>query len=322
MIRVCMPICGLLLSVAAGAQEIRWLEDPKAAIAEAKNVNKPLMVYVLGSTKDRDVKIERDQRRTLATPEIVQLAKRFVALRLYRGRDRDILNQFHLPESASMTMTFVTPDGEQLGGGDVGTTALAMPDTLQQKMEGALKEYGQQVYDKHLKPVLTNADAQPQELRNALKTVTEMRLEAASADTIALLDREKLDPAIRVEVYAALAAIADDASIKKLLEAAHTDAQAAKLLEKSGPRAAEILVRDLDANAEPFDYVAYKAATKIAGITNVKPASFFEKGKPEFKQKEVDRVKGLIEQRTQPGRGAPPPPQGGRMPAGRMPPGR
>ncbi|HQL53377.1 MAG TPA: hypothetical protein PLQ87_01615, partial [Phycisphaerae bacterium] len=78
-----MPKFVLLLTLwlgmgVAAAQEsvIQWMTEPQPAIAEARRSYRPLMVYVLASSKDRDDKLENEQRRALSDPRVLALCQR------------------------------------------------------------------------------------------------------------------------------------------------------------------------------------------------------------------------------------------------------
>ncbi len=69
-------VLGLLCcSVASAQSAISWMDDPKAGVEAAKKSKKPLMIYVLAGTKDRDEEIERGQKRSLADPRVVKMSK-------------------------------------------------------------------------------------------------------------------------------------------------------------------------------------------------------------------------------------------------------
>ena len=53
----------LCVAVAQAQDPIPWRTEPQDAVREAKANKRPLMVYVLSSSRDRDDDIERDQRR-------------------------------------------------------------------------------------------------------------------------------------------------------------------------------------------------------------------------------------------------------------------
>lgn len=300
-----MPKSVLFLTLWLGmgvavAQEsvIQWLTDPQPAIAEARRSYRPLMVYVLASSKDRDDKIENAQRAALADPRVTTLCQRFVPLKLSRSQHRDILQDFGLPESANMMMSFVSPDGEKLG--DLGASGVGQASSLAGKMRLVLQTYGKKLYDAEVKPALAKPDAKPDELKSALRMVTAFEMSAAEDSVLELLARPKLDAATKTLACEALAQLSSEKGVTGLLDLAHTgDKQAEKALEKCNPAGAEIMVAGLQKEGQPFDYVAYKAAAKICGIKNTKPEKYFETAKPQLRQQEIERVTRLVQEAAQ-----------------------
>jgi hypothetical protein len=287
----------LVLLAAAGAlaqgQLIEWRNDPQQAVAEARKTLRPLMVYVLGSTKDRDAKQERGQKRAFDDPRVVRLSTRFVPLKLSRSQHANVLKDFFLPESASMMMSFVSPDGQKLD--DLGANGIEKVDSLLAKMNGALKAHANRVYETTVKPKLTDAEATPADLKEAVRLVEQFEMDMADKDLVAVLDRTGLDQQLKAQIYDALAGLSTKTAVDKLLELSHSEnPQAAKALEKCTPAGADILMGTLTADADPFDYTVYKVVTKICGIREVKPAKFFENTKGTLKEQELARVRKLV----------------------------
>ena len=301
MTRVFVSLAVLAATASALAQSgggaITWRTDPKQAINEATAANRPLMVYVLGATKDRDNHIEREQKRALEDPRVVRLAQKFVALKLSRSEHRDILKDFGLPESANMIMSFVAPDGQKLD--ELGAGGIAQVDSLLAKLNGALKAYGRRVYDTAIKPKLEDPDAKPVELKEALRLVVQFDMTMADQDVIKLLEREGLDAALRGQIYDTLAALSTQTAVTKLLDASRNQAVAAtKALEKCSPVAAEQLLAELVPDGETFDYSVYKAITKICSVRDVKPERWFETAKVPAKTQEIERVRKLVTEKA------------------------
>ncbi len=282
-------------SVATAQQEaIRWRAAPREAVNEAKQTLRPLMVYVLAGTEYRDDKLERDQKRALADPRVAKLAERFIPLKLSRSQHREYLKEFGFAESANMEMSFVTPDGEVLGpplsAGGVGNA-----DSLAQTLKLVLQEYGKKPYEAHVRPSLEHADAKPDELKKALKLIDDFRVASADQAVTKLLEREKLDPGVKQMALAALAGLSTKPAVDKLLTLSRAgDDAAAKALAKCTPAGAELMLADLQPDAAPFDYVAYKTAAQICRVRNFKPAGFFERGSARLKADELERVRKLV----------------------------
>lgn len=285
-------ICSAVGALAPG-QVIEWRNDPQQAVTEAKRTLRPLMVYVLGSTKDRDSKQERDQKRALDDPRVVRLSARFVPLKLSRSQHADVLKDFFLPESASMMMSFVSPDGQKLD--ELGAGGIAQVDSLLTKMNGSLKSHASKIFDANVKPKLTDPEAKPTDLKEALRLIEQFEMTMADKDLAAVLDRTGLDLQTKAQIYDTLAGLSTKVAVDKLLELSQNqNAQAAKALEKCTPAGAEILMAGLTADADPFDYTVYKTVTKICGIREVKPAKFFESAKGPLKEQELARVRKLV----------------------------
>jgi hypothetical protein len=295
---VALALVCVAIPVFGQESPIPWRTDPQQAVREAQASKRPLMVYVLASTKDRDNDVEREQKQALSSPRVLRLAQRFVPLRLSRSMHRDLLKGFGLPESANMMMSFVTPNGEVLG--TLGAGGVAQVDSLAQKLAGAFDVYTKQLLDTEVKPKLANPEAKPAELKQALGLVQEFSIAAADEELIKLLERPRLDSSVRVMVCDTLAGLSTKTAINNLLELYRGgDASAAKALEKCTPAGAELLLSELNAEAEPFDYSLYKAVTQSCGIRNIKPARFFEKGSAKLKEQELDRIRKLVHDAAQ-----------------------
>ncbi len=283
----------LLPSLARAQREILWRDDPQAAVAESQRTLKPLMVYVLSRTGDRDDRLDQMQFRALQDPRVVRLAERFVPLRLQRGQHRDALREFHLSESANQMMSFVTPEGDRLDF--LEPTRVAEADALVQKLTAVLATYADRLFDTRIRATLENAEAKAAEISAALRLVIEWRVTKATRAVAALLDRERLDPGVRKAAIDALAALSTRDAAMKLLELARADDKAAALaLERLTPPTAELLLAELKPEAEQFDHTLYRALAKIARLRDVRPAAWFEKRTVRERQQEVERLEKAL----------------------------
>ncbi len=290
---ICIPMLWCCVAAAAQTGDLGWRTDPQPAVAEAKRLNRPLMVYVLSSTRDRDEKLDDAQRRALSDTRVQRLAQRFVPLKLSRSIHRDVLKDFGLPESANMVMSFVTPEGKSLG--DLGAAGIAQADSLAAKMKLVLRAYAEQLYESELKPALTKGDAKPADVKHALQTVAEQRMIGAESDLLALLEREKPDSALRPTVYDTLAVLSTKTAVTKLLDLSGAgDRAAAKALDKCTPAGAELLLGMLKPDEVPFDYPLYKIITKVCGIREVKPEKWFDTAKPKARLEYFDKLDKLV----------------------------
>ena len=288
-----LTLCTLLLAVtAASAQSnsVQWIKDPVQAINLAKQLKRPLMVYVQASERYRDDQIDREHSRSFRNPVVVEKVHRnFVPLQLSRVRHRDKLEQFGFSQVANMEMTFVSPDGEILGR--LSPQGIAQDESLLQKLSMITEIWGKKVYTTEVKPKLSDPETESKELIAALELVVQMRIKVAEQDVIKLLERPRLDARVRQSAYETLAELSTKPAVEKLLELAHGgDEKAAQALGKCTPIGAEFMLADLKADAAPFDYVTYKAITKICRISKPKSERFFENARQRLKDNELERV--------------------------------
>jgi len=288
----------LLLGAAAaacgqtGSDPIPWQTDPQRAVQMAQTSNLPLMVYVLPPDRERNrdaEKIENRQERALRDPAVLKLVPKFVPLRLSRGVHRERVKEFGFSEAAGYEIRFVSPDGQVLGAmspSDVGVAA-----SVALRMAAAYDAHVKRVYAQQVKPKLDDKAASAEDLKAALMLVSRFNMTTADQSVAALLDRERLDAGVRATVYETLAGLATKNAIAKLLERARAnDTAAVKALEKTTPVGAELLLPELKADAEPFDYLVYRIVTKVCNVKHVKPEKFFEQGDARQKAAEVARV--------------------------------
>lgn len=274
--------------------KIKWIEDPKAAVEDAKKSARPILFYVLGRSDDRDDDIERDQKRAMADDTVVRLARRFVCCKLSRSRHRDVLEGLGLKSEYQMYMVFVRPDGtliDQLDGLGVAKT-----DTLQQKLAVVFRVYRKEYFNKELAPLLSEEKTKAAEIKKAFARIEEFTILDADAAIIALLKRPNVDKSILKSGQELLAALSTKPAVDYLLEAAGKgDEQAAKVLEKCTPGAAENMLPALDEDDEKLRLLVYTAVTKICRVKDAKPARFWEGKNEKVKADEIQRVKNLVE---------------------------
>lgn len=294
-------VLGLLCcSVASAQSAISWMDDPKAGVEAAKKSKKPLMIYVLAGTKDRDEEIERGQKRSLADPRVVKMSKSFVPLKLSRSVHREYLKQFGINESANLNISFVTPSGEKID--DLSAQGLTKVDSTVQKMVLVLKNYRMRIFEQECRKVLDDPASKPEDVRAALKKVKEFEIVEADTTLVRMLEREKdkkLSADIAKEVIDLLAEISTKPAVEKLIALVTTagenelKAPALRVLANCKPPAAEQMVEKLDIAAAEFPYDVYVAVCKICKIDNVKPDKFFTGTNERIKKDEMARVKAL-----------------------------
>jgi len=271
---------------------INWLTDPKQAVAQAKRTGRPLMVYGMAASKDRDDDTERYQRRALRDPQVLRLAAEFVPLRLSRSVHRAVLGDFHLPWSGNMMMSFVAPDGTLLG--TLGAGGVAQPKSLASKLRLVLKTYRAKLYKEQVEPVLKDENAKTADIKTALEKLQVLRVTSADKIVIELLERHTLATATRQALLDTLARLSTRGAVTRLLEFEATDKQVAQALTKCTPAGAEMMLEVLRADKEPFDYDLYSAITRICAIRKTKTQRWFEKAKLRMKEQEVERVANLV----------------------------
>jgi hypothetical protein len=292
-------VIALLLMFAAtaacgqtGSDPIPWQTDPQRAVQMAQAANLPLMVYVLPPDRERKREVEKtenEQERALRDPAVLRLVPKFIPLRLSRGVHRERVKEFGFTEASGYEIRFVSPDGQVLGAmapGEIGAASIVVL-----RMEAAYDAHVKRLYAQQVKPKLDDKAASPEDLKAALKLVSRFNMTMADQSIAALLDRERLDAGLRGTIYETLAGLATKNAIAKLLERARAnDTAAIKALEKTTPVGAELLLPELKADAEPFDYLVYRIVTKVCNVKYVKPEKFFQEGDARRKAEEVARV--------------------------------
>lgn len=296
MLRACCWLTTVLTAAAAsgqtGSDPIPWQTDPQRAVQMAQSSNLPLMVYVIPPDRERNrdaEKVENRQERALRDPAVLKLVPKFVPLRLARGVHRERIKEFGFSEAAGFEIRFVSPDGQVLGAmspGDIGVAA-----TVARQMAAAYDAHVKRLYGQQVKPKLDDKAASAEDLKAALKLVSRFHMTMADQSVAALLERERLDAGLRSTIYETLAGLATKDAITKLLERARAnDTAAVKALEKTTPVGAELLLKELKADAEPFDYLVYRIVVKVCNIKHIKPEQFFQEGDARRKAEEVERV--------------------------------
>lgn len=282
-----------------GGGKIRWLDDPKAAVDQAKKTHRPIIFYVLGRTDDRDDDIERDQKRALADPLVTELSKRFVCCKLSRSRHRDVLESLKLRSEYQMYMVFVRPGGgliDQLDG-----LGVSKKDTLAQKMAAVFRVYRKELFEKELKPVLAASDAKPADVKKALEMIDEYTIVDADRAVIDLLKREGVDKSTEKAGYGLLAKLSTKPAVDFLLEKA-ADKQALgpktaalKVLGDCTPGGAELMLPALDGEDAELRLAVYQAVAKITRAKDVKQPRFWEGKNERAMSEEMQRIKKHVE---------------------------
>lgn len=289
----------LVLALGGGSAlaqtSVQWRDDAQRAVQEAQTTKRPLMVYVRGSLSDIDDKIKHAHRDAFQHPRIVQLSGLYVPLRLSRSGDRDVLDQFHFSQTANLIINFVSPTGEELG--TISAVGIGNVQSLAEKMLKVFETFTTRLFDAEIRPMLDDQNSTTGQLQDALQVVGRYRIERAENTLVGMLDRPRLDNTVRNAIYDVLAALSTPSSVDALLKLAQQgDARAGEALKKCTPVGAELLLRELDADAEIFPYGIYEAVAASCNIRKTKPERWFERVNAKLRQQEVDRVSQLVHQ--------------------------
>lgn len=273
-------------------QGIEWSRDVAGGIALAKKADRPLMFYIVGPTDDRPDS-EKDQRRSFRDPRVLAQARRFVPVRISRSQHQAELRQWGMSPNSNLDIVFTRPDGskiDQISAGGAG-----IPDSFAQKMAMVFRQYRDEVFQQKIKPVLDRPDADARELKLALDKIVEFMILSADGAVAALLDREKLEPAVKADVFKTLAKLSTPPTVDALLKAAHAgDRNALSALDDCTPEAAERILVDVGSTEAAKHLLAYKTVTKICRIRNAKPDKFWESTNERVKNEELERVRNEV----------------------------
>jgi hypothetical protein len=288
-------------SDALAQSNLQWIRSADDAVKRAQAQKKPILVYVRlpddqrPETDDADSDIQRNFR----DPRVQKRAQMFIPLLLTQSRqNREYITQFGLSATATMEMAFVAPDGKPLAP-TLATAGARQAESLMQRLGVALTAWGKMIYDTELKPTITDEKAEAAAIQRAVKLTGELRVKTADADLLTLLERENLPAAARSATLDALAALSSKAAITRLVELGRKDdAAAIKALEKATPAGAELMLDELKDKDGNFYYFVYSAITRICGIKDAKQRGYFENSKPDFYEKELERVRGIVRQQA------------------------
>lgn len=276
----------------AQAQQIQWLRDAREGVSIAKQNNRPIMFYVIGSKEDRPDDTD-EHRRAFQDPTVLKLSRHFVPVRIARAQNRELVREWGLGDSA-LDLVFTTPDGKRID--TLSSGGIARASSLANKMFLVFDKFRNEHYDAELKPVLEKADAPPAEVKKAVQAVDDLVITRADAALLALLEREKLEPALRKITLDTLAKLSTAPAVQSLLKLAPSDKAAADALAACTPVAAEqtILPVLLNSGNDDEKLLAYKAVTTICKVRDPKPDKFWSGKNEAVKTAELDRVQKLV----------------------------
>lgn len=278
---------------ATAQRPIQWQTDVAKAMRLAQQRNVPLLFFVPGSGRNEDSDLEDAVQRTFRDAIVVQLVEqRFVPVRLVRSSDtRALFAQLGLRPDFGLQVVFATPAGQPM---EPPTGAATAPETFRQKLVLIFRKHRADVFNRDLKPVLDDPNADEKRLLAALKMIEDFTLLEADQAVIALARRAGLSDKVRGRVWEVLAALSTRPAVEALLEAATQDPKAAAALEKITPGAAEYLLDAIGGEDAQRHLIAYRAAARAAGIRDVKPPRFWEGRNERIKTQEIERVRHLV----------------------------
>lgn len=293
----CLPLLAtalLSLPSATALQNptIPWSQQVEQSVARAQEEKRPLMFWVLSGSRNRDDRIERDQKRAFADPLVRELAGRFVPVRLSRSRYRDLLEKWRLSPRTNLEIVFVTPEGERID--TLAPGGVADPEIFARKMTLVFRHYRGQVFAREIKPQLEDEETPEKALRAALQRIEEFLILSADKGVIDLLERRALGAETRKQAYDTLAALSTPACVEFLLGLAVADERAAAALQHCTPDAAERMLDRLGGDDPELHLVVYQAVTRICKLRDVKRDRFWQGRIASLKRDEIERVRRLV----------------------------
>lgn len=304
-------IAGVALIAALGGagralaqNPVQWQGNPRAAIERAQEQMLPLMVWVWESTETvgrhgEDDELRDAQEKAFRDPTVVALAQsRFVPLRLMRNsRSDEALAELGLPTGYGLYIAIVSPDRKLIDR--IGIEDVASPGALAARLIAASRKYVDGLYEKDLKPVITDPNASKEDVRRAVQTTWRLKILSADKDIVGLLKRPDITPVERRKLYSLLAAMGTPACVHALLDAAESDKDAAQALSRADAAALETLVNELPAGdgTEPTarQLIAYRATVFVARSGQPRPDRFWTDSPPEKCASELQRLKDRAE---------------------------
>lgn len=278
-----------LAGTAAAQQRVAFSANPRDAVRDARERDRPLMLYVVGRDWED---MEEAHDKTFRDAEVIALSRRFVPARLILSQHRDLAAQWGLGKYAH-DLVFTTPDGNLL---DISPSwEVARPPSLVAKMRVAFDRYRDHVLLREVAPLLEKSESGAEELRRALRRIEDLLILRADAHVVKLLQRETLDDSVRSAAYDALAALSTPAAVKALVRDAKKAPSAAAALGKCTPAAADELLLPylVDEDAE-LRLIVYGALARICKIGDVKSAKFWEADNPRAHRGEIDRTRRIV----------------------------
>lgn len=273
---------------------INWGANPQQGIALAQRNLKPIMFYVVAGTSSQCPDIIRDQRAAFADPLVLELAGRFVPIRLTGSVCQQELARWGLPTSSSLMLVFTKPDGTRLGELSQGSTC--NPASVASAMSSNFDKFRKDLFDTELKPRLESERIKDADVRKVLQIINSYAVVSADAALIEFVARSDISPALEIAAYESLAILSTPTAVDALWQVAGDNPKIAKLLEKGTPEAAAQLLKHMKLNdSDPARFqLAYDAVTRICKIKGAKPAQFWATANSTSKNKEIKRVSDAV----------------------------
>ena len=276
---------------------IPWSLKVEDTIAQARITRQPLMFWVMGRSASRDDRVENRQKLAFGDPLVVELASRFLPIKLSRSRYREQLKKWDLSPKANLEIVFVTPDGDKID--TLAPLGVCEPEILSRKMALVYQHYRRGMFAKEIKPVLEDEQSTGSELEDALKRIEQFLILSADQSVIELLEREALDEQVIKAAYRTLAVLSTPASVDFLIEQVPRDQQVEAVLGRCTPAAAEQMLPALEGDNADLLLTVYRAVTKICKLRDVKADRFWTGHNLVIKRKEIERVRSLVTKRAQ-----------------------
>jgi hypothetical protein len=246
----------------------------------------PLMVWVwentdegVGARGGEGDDLRDAQEEAFRDATVVSIAhSRFVPLRLMRNsRTKEVLGELGLPTEYGLYIAIVTPDRKLLDR--IGVEEVASPEILASRLMAASKKYVDDIYQRELRPVITDPKAGKPDVRKAVQTTWRLKILSADKDLVGLLKREDVTPSERRRLYTLLASMGTPVCVAALLDASATDKDAGPALSRAHAIAIESLLAELptcDGGApSERQLTAYRALVDIARAGLPRPPSYW-----------------------------------------------
>lgn len=270
--------------------QVRWLGDVQKGMAKAERRSLPMLFYLDAADTDEEVPDDA-QEKSLTAPQVrAVIDKRFVPIRLRESTmTKVLLKQMQADDAALFSVVTATPQGRLIR--TIPPRQVAQPDELASQLTAVFREYGKNLFERHLKAKLEDEDTRASELAKSLRLIEKFVVNEADASIIALLKREPLADPVKTQAYDTLAALSTRKGAEALMSAALHGEAAKTALAKCTPAAAEALVAALDPEKPDELRVVCSAVSRICGVPDCDPGLFAPDADLEARKKEIERLK-------------------------------